>query len=617
MDEIEKNRTFRFAEGPEADPELYQNQCREHRQAGQWGIVTSADGELFLEVSTDSPWFRGQAAEPEPEPSRGGLAFQQLGRHNYLRMNEPGFGVWDSFEALAFPDLKSCEMVPDGQEFDRYSTYWEATHSPLVERRSRFTPVVDPCGLLIGYYREGISPDDLWMSDRGEVFYAENGSLSLLNGGLGAKRIAGEPLWYTAQGEIVGWHDGAETLPPLDYQDLYSEQIPTGDVADVLLDIDGYVVAIHFRNLHEPFADVPMEKLILGFILPSMPPGTTGDPFWESEFWMVDWMFLIVDLASLGTTAVARRALMGALRVGSKAARFSRKLSAGLKGMQAAQRLRSLVLRGPQRLAIRRGTSWTRRARLGSYIRESGMPAAHFTAAQKAVDETGFWVLMRPTNGASMKWIEKGFPPKGLDLKVKTSKTTGLVTATADADWRAALDKGFLVVEKQGDKFVAVNKAGKRIELEHAEWPLEHGQVLHAAEKKPFVGDYDILDVIQPQAPGRNLAVAASNGAIRKDWRNPVVHDRFMKAFNAKLDRPRALHGGQSQFSGIIEKDGQMVQKLELAGLLDEGAVLLRPGKQAAWLPDRSTVVSFYEEVGRPTIVGRHQPGGKVKVDHR
>jgi hypothetical protein len=117
------------------------------------------------------------------------------------------------------------------------------------------------------------------------------------------------------------------------------------------------------------------------------------------------------------------------------------------------------------------------------------------------------------------------------------------------------------------------------------------------------VGDYDLLDVIDAKAKGRQMVDASKDV---KDFSNPLVK-KFRDRFNKKAKWQGSLHGGQA---GLVSE--------KFGGLIDEPAMLFRAGKPAALLPDGAAVREFFEDIGRPTVMGKHGQGGQpLKVDHR
>jgi hypothetical protein len=620
MDLIDKHRTFLFLDELDSGDRNPPTHCRKSRQAEPISPLISIDGEGPIILDYD--WIGldgGDIDEGQGEDPVGRVSIQNIGRSPQLVIWEGEPGYTQNFEALTFPDFKQKSMITwEGQNYEAFSTFWEALHSPLHNRQNGLKPVVDDCGLLIGYFHQGVNTNLLHSTGEGEIFYSNQYGSHLL----GAQSIGGHDLWLTAEGQVRAWSHSNVTLGPEHYAQMYHERIPAGNKADILTDIDGYVMAIHM------YLDPPPEKelgfwdspvgMFLGFILPSppsqecLPGGSMADTYeceLERTLFMVDFMFLFIDIMSLGTSAIARKAAIKVLRVGMAARRAARSMKgasqAFIKSAQATAKAGRLFLQAPKLArAAPKAVSWTKRAKFGKFFSESGMLEKHFHAAQEAVDAMAkegkeVYVLFRPTNVKSVKWIEKGFPPKGLNLKVKTSKTTGIVTA-AQKQYDEVWKEGFYVINDiGGDHAIAAKMVGGKIEkfkIAKSDWPFEIGQVIDPKSKKPFVGDYDLLGVIDAKATGRNLT-DVSKGV--KDFSDPLVTN-FRKRFNGKLDQPRSLHGPQEK----LLHD-------EYGGLLDEGAVLFRPGQQAAFLPDGAAVNQFYSEIGRPTIMGSHARPGK------
>jgi len=236
-------------------------------------------------------------------------------------------------------------------------------------------------------------------------------------------------------------------------------------------------------------------------------------------------------------------------------------------------------------------------ARLYAGLERSGITPGHLKVFQQVAQRMNRIIAVRSTNPASTPWIERGFPGKPLAIKIKTSKVTGIVTAVEEngalsvKDMITARSKGYYVVDAD---LVARNAGGEALELRNPDWPLEPGQVIDPHQLKPLVGDYDLLGVIDPTAPGRNLVVAASEGKIRTDWTNPMTR-RVAAELNAGMDQPRVMHGAQDGLSG------------EYGGIPDKGgAVVFYPDGNAKYLATPAEVREFYDSINRQTIVGKY-----------
>ena len=232
--------------------------------------------------------------------------------------------------------------------------------------------------------------------------------------------------------------------------------------------------------------------------------------------------------------------------------------------------------------------------KVGNYFRESGIPKPHFEVFRSAARTEKRVALVRPTKAASMQLIEKGAPAKGMDLSkagIKCSPQTGVATTNGKGQAQAARKLGYFVVDADG---VARDAAGNKLQFKGKPiWSPKPGQVVDGKSQKPVVGDYDLLDVIDPGAMGRRLVLASSNKKTLPDQTNPMVR-AFRDAVNRKLDQPRTLHGAHADFSGLP----------------NEGAVAFLPNGNVVFLPNQQSVKAFYQMIGRPTRVGKHGPKG-------
>lgn len=243
----------------------------------------------------------------------------------------------------------------------------------------------------------------------------------------------------------------------------------------------------------------------------------------------------------------------------------------------------ALVMKGAKRIApAARGAIATMAARA---VR--GLSAKHFAVFQEVAQEMKMIIGVRFTNPKSTQWIERGFPPKPIEIKIKTSKTTGIVTALNEVEVTTAKNKGFFVVGEDG---VARNGAGAELKLDKAEWPVEKGQVIHPTQQKPLVGDYDLAGVIDPNAKGRNIQLAASDGEIMQDWNNPTTK-KVAAELNSRMDQPRVMHGAHD---GFFEEPGD--------------AVFFMPDGSIVELDTAEKVRAFYQGMGRATIRGSYNP---------
>jgi hypothetical protein len=303
------------------------------------------------------------------------------------------------------------------------------------------------------------------------------------------------------------------------------------------------------------------------------------------DFWLLDAVFVGKGLATLGITL--GKGLMKSLtrRVGKRAANAFRGPT------------REIAEEAMERLAVKQVPT----SGGSAFIPQTGMTQGHFGAFKAAAKEADVIAVVRNTNPASAKLIEKGCPGKPLHFKFHTSDRTGVVMAETADDIRKAHQHGYFIVDPDGVARRTVIRNGKEaveeMRLQNPFWQLEKGQVIDPKLKKPVVGDYDLMGVIDPKAPGRNIALHASKGKTPDDISSPIV-DRFAGVVNSKMDMPRVLHGAQDQFAGFRK-----------------GATAFLPDGTVKYLPDEAAVKQFYESIGRETIKGAYgRPGPGVPV---
>ncbi len=236
---------------------------------------------------------------------------------------------------------------------------------------------------------------------------------------------------------------------------------------------------------------------------------------------------------------------------------------------------------------------------------DAGMPANHFNAFQRVAANPNRprIILVRQTNPQSVQWIRKGFPPKPKEIKMKTSKQTGIVTCNDVAEAgkarrtvRAGSNRQYFVVDR--NRRTASNGRGETIDVADADWPVETGQVIDPVSQKPLVGDYDLMGVIDPNAKGRNIALAVDNtansraghaaGTLTDDFTNTDIK-KVAADINRQLDQDRVLHGSQEAFDSLDNLDANEV----VVGFFPEGDPLQF---------NREGLKTFYDSIGRSTL---------------
>jgi len=225
------------------------------------------------------------------------------------------------------------------------------------------------------------------------------------------------------------------------------------------------------------------------------------------------------------------------------------------------------------------------------------MTPEHFRVIQQAAQRLQVDIIMRLTNTASTPLIELGCPGKPLEVKASTDPRTGVATCKKPGEFKAAYDSGYYVVDADLVARREVNENGriikKELKIGRPFWQLAPGQVIEPVTMKPLVGDYDVMDVIDPKSPGANVALVSKNGENPINVESPQSR-RVRADINPRLDRPRLLHGGQGQLRGQY-------------GGFRGGAVVFRHDGFAMELPTQDHVEEYYDDIGRETAIGSYR----------
>ncbi len=224
------------------------------------------------------------------------------------------------------------------------------------------------------------------------------------------------------------------------------------------------------------------------------------------------------------------------------------------------------------------------------YAPLSGITLAHFGVFQRVSRQQNRIIVVRNTNTRSTRWIEQGYPPKPKELEfLHTSSKTGKVTIENDHERREAQRLGFYVIDNEGLARRGLDETlPERFPFNTAEMN-EPGQVIHPRRHKALVGDYDLMAVIDPDSPGRVIALHSRNYGVEVSNRtNPDVN-RVIDALNRGMDQPRVMHGPQ-----------------DLYGSFKGPCTAFLPNGLVQQLTTEEAVKQFYELIGRQTIKGRY-----------
>jgi hypothetical protein len=225
------------------------------------------------------------------------------------------------------------------------------------------------------------------------------------------------------------------------------------------------------------------------------------------------------------------------------------------------------------------------------YLPSSGITAAHFLVFQRvARGKPPRVIVVRNTNTKSTPWIDKGYPPKPKVLEpLHTAETTGKVTATNDAERVIARSGGFYVIDEDGiARRNPADALGKKFPSSTPDQNAP-GQVIDPVSQLAFVGDYDLMGVIDPNATGRVITMVSSGGLPVENRTNPDV-TRVINELNAQMDKPRVMHGPQDLYKSFRG-----------------GCTAFLPDGSVEDLSTEQKVREFYQKMNRQTITGKYR----------
>ena len=248
----------------------------------------------------------------------------------------------------------------------------------------------------------------------------------------------------------------------------------------------------------------------------------------------------------------------------------------------------------------------------------AGMLPRHAEMFMQVAQQTGKLVAVRWSKPACLKWVRKKYPAKPKGIDAKTSAETGIVTIVEGPKKTKhlgqAYDMGYYVVEKVGQRLLAKNKSGATLMLpQSTEWPLRAGQIIDGKKMKPLTGDYDLMFVVDPKSPGRNLTIEE---ALTGNSTNPAT--REVRTLFNKLASPasggpkndRVMHGAHDGYDdvasagdGIIVFDGPR-EEVRLLRTIDEAKDYYR-----IHLKGRKTRGEKYEQMARDEFERRYKRG--------
>jgi hypothetical protein len=195
------------------------------------------------------------------------------------------------------------------------------------------------------------------------------------------------------------------------------------------------------------------------------------------------------------------------------------------------------------------------------YEARFGIARNHWSSFQQIASHK--IILVRGGKEKAIPWIEKGFPAKPLELKIKVDARVGLLIAKPH-EHSTVFQAGHYVVVKRGSDYRVDRNLASTVPLSQVAPPkltgmcswtawAQDGLVLDRSSGLPFTSDYDIaavIDLLDPRWGKTHLSeVRADTPNLTSMYIQPVV-DRVNALMSSGIciqGQPRARHGTQAQ----------------------------------------------------------------------
>ncbi len=187
-----------------------------------------------------------------------------------------------------------------------------------------------------------------------------------------------------------------------------------------------------------------------------------------------------------------------------------------------------------------------------------GIAAAHWNAILDFASSRAYVICLRGGKTASIRYIERGYPAKPLEVKCKVDPVLGLLlardAAAQDSVWRA----GLAVLRAAGaGSFTAQGRggtdacAGFRFSRPRQDWAQEF-VVVDAGARLPITSDYDLAAVVDTKHFDYNTTYALMAGQANRT--NPLVM-AVAGELNGRFGSRRIMHGTEAQYFGSMAHD--------------------------------------------------------------
>lgn len=177
-----------------------------------------------------------------------------------------------------------------------------------------------------------------------------------------------------------------------------------------------------------------------------------------------------------------------------------------------------------------------------------GIAPRHWVAILDYVRRERLYLFIRGGKRAAIPWIERGFPGKPLELKIKVDPQTGLLLARDGKDRDAVFRARHLLLTRRPQGFQAVDERGTPVggrTLAASERHAVEGAVVDRASGLPFTSDYDIAAALP--ADGFDYQSHVQGFALDKSNTSHLA-EQVRRELNQRLGSQRFQHGPQALY---------------------------------------------------------------------
>ncbi|MFN0058532.1 MAG: hypothetical protein ACKVX7_08750 [Planctomycetota bacterium] len=185
-----------------------------------------------------------------------------------------------------------------------------------------------------------------------------------------------------------------------------------------------------------------------------------------------------------------------------------------------------------------------------------GVTSTHWSIVLSYTQHKQIFLLLRGGKAAALPWIERRFPAKPLDLKIKVEPRTGLLWAHSNSDRSEVFGAGHLVLARGPLGFRAVNQKGtpgNAINYPDTEAWVAAGVVIDRASGHPFTSDYDLAAVIHRTEFDYTSDVVGFK--LGKSRTSPLA-EQVRSELNELFGSRRIPHGPQVMYDQKFSPDG-------------------------------------------------------------